>query len=63
MGEPEEYETITVGPDLIRASCPFCNYDNEIGPDVGGDGEDVCEHFADYSRDGFTFSRDKKESD
>ena len=53
----KEHETILVDADVIRARCPYCGEDNEIGPDVGENGEDVCEHFVDYSRDGFTFSK------
>lgn len=53
----EDYETVHVDPELSQASCPFCGYSNQVGVDVGGDNEDVCEHFADFSRNGFVFSK------
>lgn len=50
-----------VDPELEAAYCPFCGYDNQLGIRVGGNNEDVCEHFVDFSREGFLFSNAKEE--
>ena len=51
-----------IDPELTVTTCPFCGYENQLGIMVGGNNEDVCEHFIDFGREGFVFS-DEVESD
>ena len=46
-----------VEPETLRATCPVCDYECELGI---GHPKDVCEHFVDFEKGKFVFDSENE---
>lgn len=44
-------------PETLRATCPVCDYECELGVDHP---KDVCEHFVDFEKGKFIFDSENE---